>query len=118
MHTIKLKIKNHGSLEKYHHDIIGYNSRLDEMQAAILNIKLKYINQNNAKRVKNAEIYNNQLSKLNDIQIPQKTEHGYHVYHQYTINSILRDKIKTNLEKNKIGSAILLSNITRKTKSL
>ncbi len=100
------KLKNHGSSEKYHHDIIGYNSRLDEIQAAILNIKLKYIDQNNAKRAKNAEIYNNQLSKLNEIHLPKKTEHGYHVYHQYTIKSILRDKIKANLEKHEIGSAI------------
>ena len=100
------KLKNHGSSKKYHHDIIGYNSRLDEIQAAILNIKLKYIDQNNTLRTKNAEIYNNQLTNLKDIYLPQKTKHGYHVYHQYTISSILRDKIKANLEKHEIGSAI------------
>ncbi len=103
--TIK-KLSNHGSSLKYHHDIIGYNSRLDEIQAAVLNIKLKYIDKFNLMRVKTADIYNNNLSSLDYVHIPQKAKHAHHIYHQYTISSPIRNRIKEELEKNNIGSAI------------
>ena len=100
------KLCNHGSSKKYHHDIIGINSRLDEIQAAILNIKLQYIDKFNLMRTKLADIYNEELKNLEIINLPKKNEHGFHVYHQYTINSKIRKKIKDELEKNNIGSAI------------
>ena len=100
------KLCNHGSSKKYHHDIIGINSRLDEIQAAILNIKLQYIDKFNLMRVKIADIYNEELKNLEIINLPKKNKHGFHVYHQYTINSKIREKIKDELEKNNIGSAI------------
>ena len=100
------KLCNHGSSKKYHHDIIGINSRLDEIQAAILNIKLQYIDKFNLMRTKLADIYNEELKNLEIINLPKKNEHGFHVYHQYTINSKIREKIKDELEKNNIGSAI------------
>ena len=100
------KLCNHGSSKKYHHDIVGINSRLDEIQAAILNIKLQYIDKFNLMRVKIADIYNEELKNLGIINLPKKNEHGFHVYHQYTINSKIREKIKDELEKNNIGSAI------------
>ena len=103
--TIK-KLSNHGSSLKYHHDMIGYNSRLDEIQAAVLNIKLKYIDKFNLMRVKTADIYNNNLSSLDYVHIPQKAKHSHHIYHQYTISSPIRNRIKEELEKNNIGSAI------------
>ena len=100
------KLKNHGSSKRYHHDTIGYNSRLDEIQAAILNVKLKYIDQYNMMRVKIANIYNDNLSDIENIFTPKKTDYRHHVYHQYTISSNIRDKIMKKLEKNSIGSAI------------
>lgn len=100
------KLCNHGSSKKYHHDIVGINSRLDEIQAAILNIKLQYIDKFNLMRVKIADIYNEELKNLEIINLPKKNEYGFHVYHQYTINSKIREKIKDELEKNNIGSAI------------
>ena len=103
--TIK-KLKNHGSSKRYHHDIVGYNSRLDEIQAAILNIKLKYIDSNNKMRINIANTYNDLLKNINYINLPKKDDHSYHVYHQYTISSRERDIIKEKLEKNCIGSAI------------
>jgi len=105
-YNIIKKLSNHGSSLKYHHDIIGYNSRLDEIQAAILNVKLKYIDEFNLMRVKTADTYNAALSNLDFIDIPQKDKHANHVYHQYTISSPVRDEIKNELEKNNIGSAI------------
>jgi dTDP-4-amino-4,6-dideoxygalactose transaminase len=100
------KLKNHGSSKRYHHDIIGFNSRLDEIQAAILNIKLKYIDKLNLKRVGVANMYNSLLADIKNISLPKKNKNGHHVYHQYTISSDLRDEIKLKLEENNIGSAI------------
>ena len=105
-YNIIRKLKSHGSSKRYHHDIIGYNSRLDEIQAAILNIKIKYIDQFNMMRVKIANTYNNNLHDIENILTPKKADYGHHVYHQYTISSIIRDKIMKELEKNSIGSAI------------
>ena len=100
------KLKNHGISKRYHHDIIGYNSRLDEIQAAILNIKLKYVDQFNLMRVKIADLYDEALSDLKNITIPKRPKNSHHVFHQYTICSPDRDKIKTGLEMKNIGSAI------------
>ena len=101
-----LKLRNHGSSKRYHHDIIGYNSRLDEIQAAILNVKLKYIDQFNLTRAKLASIYHDNLKEHEEIMLPNKSKNAFHVYNQYTISSKKREKIKEELEKNNIGSAI------------
>ena len=93
------KLKNHGVSKRYHHDIIGYNSRLDEIQAAILNIKLKYVDQFNLMRVKIANLYDEALLDLKNITIPKRPKNSHHVFHQYTICSPDRDKIKAGLEK-------------------
>ncbi len=100
------KLTNHGSSKRYHHDIIGFNSRLDEIQAAILNIKLKLIDRTNMMRVNIANTYNENLSELKSLSLPQKENNSHHVYHQYTISSLDRDIIKEELKKNNIGSAI------------
>tara|TARA_B110000091_G_scaffold210320_1_gene252987 strand:+ start:306 stop:1403 length:1098 start_codon:yes stop_codon:yes gene_type:complete len=101
-----IKLRNHGSSKRYHHDIIGYNSRLDEIQAAILNVKIKHIDRFNLMRQKIADVYNDNLSNLDFLTIPKVIKNGNHVFHQYTINSRIREKIKIELEKNNIGSAI------------
>tara|TARA_A100001011_G_scaffold390221_1_gene473216 strand:+ start:2466 stop:3563 length:1098 start_codon:yes stop_codon:yes gene_type:complete len=100
------KIANHGSSKRYHHDIIGYNSRLDEIQAAILNVKIKYIDKYNMMRSKLASIYDKNLKNQSEIILPKKDANSFHVYHQYTINTKLRDKIQSGLKENDIGSAI------------
>ena len=100
------KIANHGSSKRYHHDIIGYNSRLDEIQAAILNVKIKYIDKYNLMRSKLASIYDKNLKNQSEIILPKKDANSFHVYHQYTINTKLRDKIQSGLKENDIGSAI------------
>ena len=106
LYNIIKKLSNHGSSTKYHHDIIGYNSRLDEIQATILNVKLKYIDEFNLMRVKVADTYNVNLSNIEYICTPQKDSHAHHVYHQYTISSPVRDKIKEELKKKNIDSSI------------
>lgn len=101
---IKL-LRVHGSKVKYHHEAIGYNSRLDEMQAAILRVKLKYIDKWNNSRYEHAHIYNELLKDL-DIVLPTEREACKHVYHLYTIQSTRRDEIIECLKENEIASGI------------
>lgn len=99
-------LRNHGSSVRYYHDEIGYNSRLDELQAAILRIKLKRIDEYNEKRRKNAERYNSHLSG-SGVQIPYEDRSGKHVYHQYTIRIRNRDAVKEKLDSDAITSSMI-----------
>jgi dTDP-4-amino-4,6-dideoxygalactose transaminase len=90
------KIRAHGSSKRYYHDELGVNSRLDEIQAAILRIKLKHIAAWNSRRAQLAAIYNEAFNKLDhkdfEIITPKVIEGSSHIYHQYSI----RVKSKTN----------------------
>ena len=101
-------ICNHGSKQKYNHEIIGVNSRLDSIQAAILNIKLKKLNDYTLARYKSAKIYNSILSDIEFIEIPHEEKYSDHVYHQYTIKvgHNQRDKLKNHLSTLNIPTAI------------
>jgi len=98
-------LRNHGSKVRYYHDEIGYNSRLDEVQAAILNVKFKRIETYNANRRKNAALYNKHLSAPG-IQTPIEHRDGKHVYHQYTIRVRDRDAVKKRLDDATMSSMI------------
>lgn len=85
-------IANHGQKIKYHHDILGCNSRLDTIQAAILDVKLKYLDIYENIRFDAAQYYTNGLGILNEhIILPKEFENSTHVYHQYTLK-VLSDK--------------------------
>ena len=103
-----MMIVNHGENKKYHHKIIGCNSRLDSLQAAILNIKLKFLDEYNLNRRIMASNYDTALNELSDIQTPKKIENSTHVYHQYTLKvaNSLRDEIMRYLNKNNIPTMI------------
>lgn len=98
-------LRNHGSKTRYYHDIIGLNSRLDEIQAAILNVKLKYIDEFNQKRHQVAEAYADVLKAL-PIEVPYEDGLSNHIYHQYCALSDERDKIRDALSQADIASAI------------
>ena len=98
-------LRDHGRKEKYEHFMIGYNYRLDALQAAILKIKLKYLNEWNEKRRKNASIYNELLKDL-DIVIPYEEEYVKHVYHLYVIRTKERDEVYKFLQKKGIACGI------------
>lgn len=100
-----LALRNHGSRKPYHHSMIGYNSRLDELQATILRIKLKHIDTFNEQRRQVAYRYNKQLQETGLIT-PVENEQGSHVYHQYTIRSNQREVIQRNLADANISSAV------------
>lgn len=96
----------HGAKKNYHNELLGYNSRLDSLQACVLRIKLKYINQWNQARRKIAETYNQLLANNPHIITPMMTKG--HVFHQYTIRVTngKREELKEYLGKLGIGSMI------------
>ena len=98
-------LRNHGSKVRYYHDVIGYNSRLDEMQAAILRVKLKRIDESNKKRRWCARLYSELMADL-PVKTPFEDGVGSHVYHQYTLLSKQRDQIIKNLQSKQIGCAV------------
>ena len=98
-------LRNHGSKVRYYHDEIGYNSRLDEIQAAVLNVKFKRIDVYNERRKQNASLYNQHLS-VPGIQTPVESADVKHVYHQYTIRIKDRDAVKKRLDDAKMSSMI------------
>ncbi len=99
------QLRNHGSSVRYYHDIIGYNSRLDEMQAVILRAKLKRIDQYNQGRQQVAHWYSELMADL-PIITPYEDNWGVHVYHQYTLLSERRDDIMKALQDRQIACAV------------
>ncbi|MCL1850850.1 MAG: DegT/DnrJ/EryC1/StrS family aminotransferase [Bacteroidetes bacterium] len=78
-------ICNHGMFEQYHHKLLGVNSRLDAIQAAVLDVKLKYLDEYNATRRKAADFYNKMFENNPNIEIPAISSFSTHVFHQYTL---------------------------------
>lgn len=98
-------LRNHGSNVRYYHDAIGFNSRLDEMQAVILRVKLKRIEQYNQGRRRAAHLYSSLLADL-PLETPYEDGMGVHVFHQYTLLSDRRDELMQALQAAQIGCAI------------
>ncbi len=101
--SIKM-VTDHGQKVKYHHDIIGCNSRLDSIQAAILNVKLQHLDGYSAARYSAARIYKELLSGLEEIVLPTEVPYSNHVYHQFTIRVKERDKLREFLASKGIAS--------------
>jgi dTDP-4-amino-4,6-dideoxygalactose transaminase len=78
-------IANHGQKVKYYHEVIGVNSRLDTLQAAILNVKLQYLNDYSSRRMEAASYYDKALSGIPGIEVPSRVAYSTHVFHQYTV---------------------------------
>jgi len=101
-------IANHGQSKKYHHKTIGCNSRLDSIQAEVLNVKFKYLNDYNNARNQMAENYNKAFKSVEQLQIPELNKNSTHVYHQYTLKVLngKRDDLMKYLEQNKIETRV------------
>lgn len=107
--TQKLRmVANHGMDRRYYHDIIGVNSRLDSMQAAILNVKLPHLDTWNQQRRSAADKYDQQLSGIEQVLTPSRVAWSDHVFHQYTIRVAdgRRDELQKYLADHKIPSMI------------
>jgi UDP-2-acetamido-2-deoxy-ribo-hexuluronate aminotransferase len=101
-------IANHGQNVKYYHKYLGCNSRLDSIQAGILNIKLKNLDIYSANRNKMADFYDNKLSGIKSLIIPQRQYNSSHVFHQYTLRVLngKRDELQKYLSDRNIPSMI------------
>ncbi len=101
-------IINHGAKVKYHHEIIGVNSRLDSIQAAILSVNLKNLDDFIARRRRVAAIYDERLGSVPGISTPFAAEKNTHIYHQYTVqlDPSIRDSVQKQLKEKEIPSLI------------
>jgi len=104
-------IANHGSMKKYHNEIIGINSRLDAMQAAILRVKLKHLQEYSDARRLAADRYDELFSDVSEITCPVRDERSTHVFHQYTIRVIggdskRRDALQQFLKQREVPSFV------------
>jgi len=99
-------LRDHGQAKKYHHDVIGWNARMDGIQGAVLRVKLKYLARANARRRANARLYEQCFAGLNDLIIPKEAGYASHVYHVYAVRVKARDALMRSLADAQIGCAI------------
>ncbi len=96
-------LRHHGSRKTYLHERVGWNSRLDEVQAAVLRVKLGHLEEFNAARRRTAQRYR---EKLTGVELPHEDPRGKHVYHQFTIRSERRDAIREALAADGIAASV------------
>ncbi len=101
-----MMIRDHGMPRKYHHDIIGHNYRMEGMQGAILDVKLKHLEDWTERRRRNADLYRKCLGDIQDIQVPTEMPGAKHVYHLFVIRTSRRDELQQYLSDNQIYTGI------------
>ncbi len=99
------RLRAHGSKDKYYHTEVGYNYRIDALQAAVLRVKLKYLDEWNLARAEHARIYNKLLAGT-QVTTPKTREGCSHVFHQYSVVTPRRDALADYLNQNGIGTAV------------
>jgi len=100
------RLRVHGGLTTYFHDEVGYNSRLDALQAAILRAKFKHLEAWSAQRRKNAQCYNEAFDNVGEIQTPFVDPKNVSIFNQYTVRVERRDELQKHLSARKIGSSV------------
>lgn len=99
-------LRNYGSAQKYHNEVIGYNSRLDELQAAVLRVKLGHLASWTAQRQQVAAWYGQHLAGIDGLRLPQVAPGATHVYHLYVVHTPRRDALQQHLAAQGIGTLI------------
>jgi len=99
-------LRNHGSAQRYHHEMVGFNFRMDGFQGAALNVKLPHLAAWTARRRAVAARYRTGI-KLADVRLPVQPDHGESVYHQFTLLHPRRDALKEHLAKHEIGTDLI-----------
>lgn len=99
-------LRNYGSQQKYYNEVIGYNSRLDELQAAVLQVKLSYLPEWTRQRQQVAAWYDAQLQGIEGLQLPATAKGSTHVYHLYVVRTTRRDALQQHLTAAGIGTLI------------
>jgi dTDP-4-amino-4,6-dideoxygalactose transaminase len=106
------RLRNHGSPRRYVHEEMGWNSRLDSLQAAILRVKMKHIGDWNQQRRQRADTYDQLFTGAGlgkpdtPVQLPHRSEQAHHVFHQYVIRARRRDQLRQFLTERGIGTEI------------
>lgn len=100
------RLRVHGGMKTYYHEEVGYNSRLDALQAAVLSAKLINLASWSAARRKNAAYYNAAFADLDDVRTPTIDPANESIYNQYTIRAVRRDNLQAHLKEKQIGSAV------------
>jgi dTDP-4-amino-4,6-dideoxygalactose transaminase len=100
-------LRVHGAKRKYYHDMVGYNSRLATIQAAVLAVKLPHLRKWSKQRIEHAKIYDEALAGVNGVTTPVVKEYStFHIYNQYTVAFDERDKVQAALSEAKIGNCV------------
>lgn len=99
-------LRNYGSHVRYQHEMPGFNSRLDELQAGILRVKLRHLNEWNQRRRKVAELYLSMLSNVPDLILPRQPEYASHVWHQFVVQVTRRDDVQKQMGEHGVGCLI------------
>jgi len=100
------KLRVHGGQQMYHHEMVGTNSRLDALQAAVLRVKLRHLEGWTDLRRKNACRYHGGLEDVDDLILPETAEGNYHVFNQYTLRTADRDGLRAHLSGKGIGTGV------------
>lgn len=100
------KLRVHGGLKTYHHEMVGYNSRLDALQAVVLSAKLPHLEKWSAARREHARYYDQAFADLGGVRTPAIDKRNESIYNQYTLRAEKRDKLQEHLKAKGIGSAI------------
>jgi len=106
LYLLAKSYRTHGTTKKYYHDHIGYNSRLDTMQAAILNVKFSHIEDSIQKRAKHAEHYRELLKSIPEIKLPFVSENNLPINYVFNLQAEKRDKLMDYLKQNEIGTSV------------
>src|SRR5205814_3298724 len=99
-------LRDHGQTRKYHHSVVGWNCRMDAIQAACLTIKLRYLERGNELRRNHAQRYSSGLRGMEEVVVPTEGEYGRHVYHVYAIRISERDHVLRQLDQKAIGCGV------------
>lgn len=100
------KLANHGRIKKYDHDMEGYNSRLDALQAAVLRVKLRHLRSWTRLRIEKAQYYSSKLSQQNHLTLPNTPSDGSHVFHLYVLRTEQRDQLLAHLNSKGIAASV------------
>ena len=100
------KLRVHGGVKMYHHEMVGTNSRLDAIQAAVLRVKLRHLDGWTAARQRNARRYVELLGSTSGVRLPAVAEGNFHVYNQFTILTDRRDELREHLTREGIGTGV------------
>jgi len=99
-------IRDHGSEQKYYHEVLGHNYRMDGIQGAVLGVKLKYLHEWTEARNRHAKLYRELLTGLPEFALPEEGSHAFHVYHLFVIRTPHRRRLQEHLQQSGVSTGL------------